>query len=365
MSWSESFPILDSDLVEEFEDLATPEERAELEFMYACKEVINPQPDKRHIASFSLFWKPTNAKSDPYPTPTRELLKDPELAGVKTRFNPWAHYVQPLLEKTRTLLEKNADVTVRVHLASDLEFLADELAEAGCEVWLMKHPSISFGPGGLWRLLPFGEKDKLVTVADTDRFDDLAADLERTRTMDRVDLGAWRVVVAIDGGEEGRSIGYRPFIGSQMGARGGWPMHQLLHAFTWHSMRDTLPKVGQMPGCGVRPILWANWPSHYSDEWFLASTFYPRVAATGVLTFAPATARPLFLAMDIEYCTWSNPNSQLIFFPVQSCCGSKKKPEEIEAARQRLENQTEDDGRIRLVGANGQNVGQASEIQQR
>ena len=352
MSWSESFPILDLNLLEEFEDSATPEERAELDFMYAFKEVINPKPEKLHIASFSLFWKPTSAESAPYPAPTRELLKDPESAGIKTRFNPWSHYVQPLLEKTASLLKKYPNVTVRVHLAADLEFLANELAEAGCEVWLMKPSSINFGPGGLWRLLPFSEKGKLVTVADTDRFDELPNDLERSRAMARAGLGAWRVVVAIDGGPEGRSIGYRPLIGSQMGAMGGWPMHQLLHAFTWHCMRDTLPKVGHLPGCGVRPIPWANWPNHYADEWFLASTFYPRVAAAGVLTFAPSTAKPLFLAMDVEYCTWSNSNSQLIFFPVHSCCAPRSHSDGTEAAEALPKAQLPDDGRIHLSGEN-------------
>ena len=34
-----------------------------------------------------------------------------------------------------------------------------------------------------------------------------------------------------------------------------------------------------------------------------------------------ANLQPDMLTLDVEYCTWANPNSQLVFFPSASCCG--------------------------------------------
>jgi hypothetical protein len=187
----------------------------------------------------------------------------------------------------------------------------------------MKHPSIRFAPGGLWRLLPFSEDGKLVTMADTDRMDDIPADIERTRAMQKAGLGVWRVPVPIPEAADG-SVHYRPFIGSQIGLVGGWPMQQLLQAFTWHTLRGTVPQTMEFPGCGERPVNWGVWPNHYFDEWFMAVALYPRFAGAGMLTFTPSSIRStLLLMLDIEYTTWANPNSQLVFFPGASCCAPK------------------------------------------
>ena len=322
MSWTETFPVMDADLVDEFEELATREERAELEEWYAVEKVFNRQDEKRHIVSFSLFWKPMQAADPDFPEPTEDRLKRAKELGLPTRFNPWDHYVQPLLTGAPVLREKFPDVVVRVHVASDLEFLIPRLVEAGCEVWWMRHPSLRFAPGGLWRLLPFGEEGRLATMADTDRMADLPADIARTIAMERAGLGAWRVAVPVDTAEDG-GMHYRPFIGSQMGVKGGWPMQQLLQAFTWHMRRGTIATMADLPGCGLRPIPWASWPNHYFDEWFLAVAFYPRAAGAGLLTFAPSGSKSDMLTLDVEYCTWANPNSQLVFFRSASCCGPK------------------------------------------
>ena len=159
MSWSESHPIFTEEMVEEYEASATPEEKAEMEGLYDVEEIFNAQ-DKPHIVSISLFWKNVRQTDPDLPEPTRERMQNARELGLAKRFDPWPHYVQPLLDGTPRLAVSHPEVVVRIYLAKDLEFLISELVEAGCEVRWMKHPSIRFAPGGLWRLLPFEDKGK-------------------------------------------------------------------------------------------------------------------------------------------------------------------------------------------------------------
>lgn len=320
MSWTEVYPVMDEDMVDEFETAATPEERTELEEWYGVREVFNAQPDKKHLLAFSLFWKPSAASKKVYPTPTREILMNAGELGLDLRFEPWPHYIQPILDEVPKILEQFDDVAVRVYLAADLDFLVEDMVEAGCEVFLMRHPSIAHAPGVAWRVLAFAEKDRLVTMVDADRLKEVAADIERTRAMERTGLGTWRVPVMIDQDPEGKVV-YKPFIGCQIGAKGGWPMERLLHAFTWHMMKGSIPTTVEIPGCGPRPINHGYWPDFGFEEWFLGVVMYPRMAGGGMLTFVPANASSTLLTLDVEYVTWSNPESQLVYFPVETCCG--------------------------------------------
>ena len=138
--------------------------------------------------------------------------------------------------------------------------------------------------------------------------------------MKEVGLGVWRVPFPLAEAPDG-SVHYRPFVGSQLGLVGGWPMQQLLQAFTWHSLRGTIPRTMDFPGCGERPVNWGVWPNHYFDEWFLAVALYPRFASAGMVTFAPSNLRcTVMLLLDIEYAMWANPNSQMVFVPHENCC---------------------------------------------
>lgn len=322
MSWTESFPVMDDEMVDEFVQLATSDEKSQLEEWYAVEQIVNAQ-DKGHVLAMSLFWKPSISSEIAYPVPTREILKDPSALGLELRFEPWPHYVQPILEQTPKILHKFPDVSVRVYLANDLDFLIEDLVEAGCEVFLMRHSSIAHSPGVVWRVLALEEKGRLVTIIDSDRIGEAAADIGRTQSMNESGLGTWRVPLLIDFSNEGK-VGYKPFIGCQIGSRGGWPMKLLLHAFTWHSRRGTIPYEVEVPGCGIRPISEGRWPEFGFEEWFLGVAMYPRMAAEGFLTFIPGSGRSALLPLDVEYATWANPNSQLVYFPVDSCCGSSK-----------------------------------------
>lgn len=318
MSWTEAFPVMGQDMVDEFLELATPEEKAELEEWYGVREVFNAQ-DKRHLVSFSLFWKPSSASKKVYPVPTREILMKAGELGLDLRFEPWPHYVQPALDAIPGLLEEHDDVAVRVYLAADLDFLVEDFVAVGCEVYLMRHPSVAHAPGVAWRVLAFSERDRLVTMIDSDHMANVAGDITRTRAMDQVGLKCWRVPVAADLDGDGKIV-YKPFIGRQIGAEGGWPMELLLHAFTWHSRRGSLPPVVDLPGCGPRPINLGYWPDFGFEEWFLAVVMYPRLAAAGMLTFVPSGASSDLLLLDIEYSAWANPNSQMVILNAAGCC---------------------------------------------
>lgn len=320
MSWTECFPVMDESMVEEFEELATAEERAQLEEWYGVKEVINRQ-DKRHVLAMSLFWKPSAASKRVYPKPTRRVLKNAGELGLDLRFEPWPHYIQPILDEAPKLLSTHDDVAVRIYLAADLAFLVRDLVSAGCEVFLMRHPSVAHAPGIAWRVLAFGDRDRLVTMVDSDRLREASFDLDRTRAMERTGLAAWRVPVCCDWDGRGQ-VPYKAMVGAQVGAKGGWEMARLLHAFTWHMIRGTIPLAVEVPGCGMYPINNGAWPDYGFEEWFLTVVMYPRMAGAGILTFVPASAHSALLTLDVEYATWSNAESQLVYFPVARCCAS-------------------------------------------
>lgn len=313
MSWTDVYPVFTYEMVDEYDELATAAEKEELEEWYGVEEVFNLQ-DKGHIASVSLFWKNVKACDPELPEPTRDRMKRARELGLALRFNPWEHYVEPLLREVPALRKRFPDVVFRVHLAKDLEFLIPDLVEAGWEVRLMKSSSIRLAPGALWRYLPLEEEGKLVTVIDADRIGYAPADIARTEAMGQSELGVWRVPQTTDFSPSGE-IRYTPFFGQGFGSRGGCPVKLLLQAFTWYCRSGKMNSMIQFPGAGPVPAAQPDWPDYGFDEWFLAVAMYPRVAASGVLTLVPAAERSLLLTLDIEYVTWANPNSQLVYFP--------------------------------------------------
>ena len=321
MSWTDIYPVFTEEQLADFHAAATPSERTELDEWYGVDRIFNPQPEKTEIISVSLFWKNVRAGDPELPTPTLDLLKNAVELGHAKRFNPWDHYILPLLEQTPDILLKNPKVTLRVHLARDLEFLADDLVQVGCEVYLMKSSSINFAPGGLWRFLPFSEEGKTVTVTDTDRLNEIESDLLRTRTMVQAGLAAWRVPVPVDLTDDFR-VCYLPFMGCQFGVQGGLlDARNLLEAFTWHALHEKLDPHVFFPNCGPLPIQSHAWPSYGFDEFFMNVAAYPRLAQGGMHTYVPGTASSQLMTLDIEYCTWGNSGSEVVYFPAGSCCG--------------------------------------------
>ena len=158
MSWTTVFPVLTDEMVGQFETEATEAERAELDGWFSVARVINPQPLTRHIVSTSLFWKNPRKDDPDLPSLDRKALKHAKRRGLVRRFDPWPHYVEPLLAGARQILESRSDVVFRVYLAADLDFLVKDLVKAGCEVRLMKSSSVRHNPGAMWRFLALEEK---------------------------------------------------------------------------------------------------------------------------------------------------------------------------------------------------------------
>ena len=323
MSWTDVFPLFTEEMVDEFHEQATSADKDLLEEWYGIDRIINPLPHLQEVVSLSLFWKNVHEGDPELPTPTRERLQNAVDLGLSDRFNPWEHYVKPLLNLTPSLREKFPNTSIRVHLAQDLEFLVEELVAAGCEVYLMKSSSINFAPGGLWRFLPFEEEGKTVVVANISRLNELESDLARTRTMDQAGVGAWRIPIPQDLNNQ-YQVSYLPFRGCQFGTKGGLlNARELLDAFTWHACEDKLDPNVIYPDCGPLPLRGNRWPSYGFDEYFLSVVAYPRLAQNGILTFIPSGSSSMLLSLDVEYCTWANSASELVFCPTGKCCGGE------------------------------------------
>jgi hypothetical protein len=152
VSWTDIFPVLDETMMSAYRSGVTDGEREEFEGWFGVQDehrTSNAQlrtpkekTGTRHIVSVSLFWKHVNGGDPALPTPTRELLIDARRLGLVKRFSPWESYIEPLYLHSAEMMRRHPDVTFRIYLAADLEFLAAELAELGWEVCLMKSSSM-------------------------------------------------------------------------------------------------------------------------------------------------------------------------------------------------------------------------------
>jgi predicted GH43/DUF377 family glycosyl hydrolase len=318
MSWTDVFPVLDDDLVSAYESDATPGEKAEADAWFAVDRIVNRSKAK-HLVAFSLFWK--NARSDEPDLPPldRETLLQAQEKGIVSRFAPWEHYVQPLLNGARRMQEKRPDVVFRIYLAADLHFLTEDFTALGCEVVLMKSSSLRHNPGAMWRFLALEERGKLITISDSDRAPLVEADIQRTELMAKIGLGFWRVPVWGEVNDKGM-MGYRPVLACQFGSNKPLPSAQLMKALIWHTRKGSISTQCKPPGCGEQTIYGTQWPDYGFDEWFLQAAVYPRAARRGVLSFIPASARSRLLPIDVEYCTWANPRSEVQYFGSDGKC---------------------------------------------
>ncbi len=351
MSWTDIFPVLDDEMVaaykagvsddetEEFEGwfgvsrqvssvkCSVSSEDEEMAGSLACSgaeecpagcgarhagSVRSPQLP-RHVVAATLFWKHVNGEDPDLPRPTREMLVDAKRMGLVKRFAPWGSYIEPMLLHTRAAVARHPEVTFRLYLAADLDFLIPELTDLGWEIALMKSPSLRYCPGGFWRFLALEEPDTLVTMIDTDRMNEVSDEIQRTAAMAELGLGLWRVPGYYNS-DLTKQVRYRPILGGHFGACGGIPVRELIEAFIWHWRHGSLPQTANIPGLGERPIQFAEWPNYGFDEWFQLAAMYPRLVPGGTLTFIPSDARSLLLPIDVEYATWANPRSECVYF---------------------------------------------------
>jgi hypothetical protein len=322
VSWSSIFPVLSEEMVDNYERDATPADRAQYEEWFGVRRIYKGRRVTRmirgpkHIVSATLFWKNVMGADPDLPKPSRERLVMAKRLGLVNRFSPWESYTEPLLRWTPQAMERHPGVTFRLYLAGDLEFLVSDLTTLGWEVHLMKHSSLRYCPGGFWRFLALEERNAILTVIDTDRMSVVDGEIARTALMHERGLGLWRVPgywgadndIGVD------RVRYRPILGGHFGARGGVPIRQLMEAVIWHTEHGTMPQLANLPKRDPLPINRVNWPDYGFDEWFQLAALYPRLVQRGTLTFVPTEARSFLLPIDIEYVTWANRRSEIVYF---------------------------------------------------
>lgn len=331
MSWTDVFPVLSDEQVADYELKVLPQEAALLEELCGVARTYNPQTGK-HLVSTCLFWKYCANNQGEMPKVTRKLMKTAAKKGLISRYAPWDHYVVPLLEGATLLNKERPEVVFPVYLAADLKFLVPDLVAVGCEVKLMKSSSIRHNPGAMWRFLAFEEKDRWVTVTDSDLARDIVSSVERTETIMAAGLGLWRVPYIFTSIDADHHLGhYRPITASQIGAVGGvLAMDKLMKAFLWHTLRGTMPNECLMRTAKgkTKPlaIFGTDWPTYGFDEWFLIAVVYPRLAFEGVLTFFSINTKVVthWFALDIEYVTWANAKSEILFYDESHLIAPKK-----------------------------------------
>jgi hypothetical protein len=317
MSWTEIFPIFDNDMLERYQKEASEREKTAMGELFTVDSIHN-EKKVGHVVATSLFWKPASPGEDDYPPPSKDVMENPGKHGLSSRFkNPWEHYVEPVFEATRHLATIRPDLVYRVYLANDLSFLIPELVEVGCEVYLMKSSSLLHNPGAMWRFLAM-EEEGLVTMSDSDRAGEMLHDIERTELVAEGGLNVWRrpyrwgTTECKDLGSPG---GYHPYDAATMGSAKPMPMRLLCEAFIWCCQKGILKNECRIGDRRV-PIPGSRWPEFGFDEWFLNAAFHPRAAFEGVMTFVNWRATDLnqWFALDIEYCTWANPKSEIMFW---------------------------------------------------
>lgn len=308
---------MDENMVEAYQRKASPDEKRAMALNFAVEEIHN-RKRADHVVATSLFWKPASKGESEYPSPTREIMKDPEKLGLSSRFkSPWSHYVEPVFEAVRHLSKIRPVIAYRVYLANDLSFLIPELVKADCEVYLMKSSSLYHNPGAMWRFLAM-EDEGLVTMSDSDRAKEMIHDIERTELVAEGGLCYWRSPyfwVTTECKDLGMPGGYHTTSAGLMGSAKPLPMRLLCEAFVWCCEKGMIPDYCQIGDRRV-PILGSKWPSFGFDEFFLNTAVHPRAAFEGVLTFAnwKNTQLNQWFALDIEYCTWANPKSEIMFW---------------------------------------------------
>lgn len=311
LGWSKYFPALTDAHVEEYMSSVSSSEKQEFDSWLEVERIYNAQRGKR-ILSVSLFWKNVDHWTPDLPTPSLELLQNARQLGLVTRFEPWTHYVLPVIQGAQKLKQAYPDVDVRVYLAKDLEFLVP-LLEPFCEVRLMKHSSIRHNPGAFWRFLALEDEAESVTIIDADMMggDYVQGVLKRTSEMLKSDTATWRVPNTHEVDAEDLFV-YRPITACGFGTRCKLPIRTLIEAFIWHYRRGLFPKMVEHPERGPLLHFQHPWPGYGPDEWFLATAIYPRLLPYGLTTYSPQKKAPFLFPLDTSLVASMNPKSRIV-----------------------------------------------------
>jgi hypothetical protein len=306
MPWSDVFPILDDEMVEETAAQWTEADEALFQEEFGIEYVTGRRASPcRSVLSVSLFGKPHETEN---PANRNAIQTDAALAGPASHRQSWDRCSRLLLDHAPRLIKTRPDITLRIYLAKNLESLVPKLA-AFAEIVVMHGSSERSAPGMLWRLLALGEGGCSVTILDADLISTASGKIRVTDLLSRMEVCAWRVPVPIDLGP-GEFFSYRTIAGCYWGTKVQVPIEKLLKAFRWWQRRGGLQTWSPYPATGrEHPIAGALWPNYGTDEYFSNIALYPRLARSGFLTIAGIKRASYVFPLDIEYVSWANANS--------------------------------------------------------
>lgn len=302
MHWNDIYPTMPDEMVQAYEDKATPSEKARMEEWFGVERILNPTPSD-HVVSVSLFWKNVNVDSPILPVPTEDLMRNAVSKGLVTRYPPWEHYVEPLLKGAVRLKHDMPDAVVRVYLAKDMEWMADRLVALHCEVHIMKSSSIWHSPGAMWRLLAMEDAPATVTFFDADYMENPMYVIGKAmECFDTSEDETWRSASCYSEDLDcGPYIIYRPMTAGMISTIRRLPIRRLMEAFIWHSLHGNFTGYTDFPGVGRVRHFGCRWPNYGFDEWFLAVVIYPRLAVFGMSPPAHLETNGHCRRLDTEY----------------------------------------------------------------
>lgn len=311
MPWTDFFPILTDEHVDHFRNTASTEEQKWLEKAFEGLGVPLRNSQK-HLICLSL---------SPDPTPPVCCFSVPEIESASGAFE---RIFIRLRNTTLRFASELPEARLRIYLDPRWSDWADELLELGCEVIVMAQSSSGPNPASLWRFLALEEDvpTTFMSLADLEQADDL---IQRTEALKATGFKMWRTPMD-------RRMNYRPIHPDRFGCVRGMPVRDLLCAFVWY-----VQQAAQIPADGgsieegeaLLPLhakhseRQADWNRPDLAEFFLMSAIYPRAAFDGMLSLIEVDDQhSRWQLLDIEYATWANPDSEVVFVrpfhPIQS-----------------------------------------------
>lgn len=301
MSWTDYFPVLTLEQVLHYEASASADERCALENLFAGRSLASKHMGN-HLICLTL--------SPGLPPPSGFLPENWDNPGKSTP----AQVLIILQSLARRLASERPEVGLRIYLDPAWSESANELLEMGCEVVLMAQPSGGPNPAGLWRFLALEEERtatflSLVDLGQADVF------IERSAALRSTGMKMWRSPLD-------RRLNYRPIDPDRFGSIEARPLRDLLYAFTWYAKqaKEAQKSPSLEREATVRPLRAkadeqeADWADPDLAGFFLMSAIYPRAASDGMLSLIEADHQhSSWHLLDIEYATWSNANSELLF----------------------------------------------------
>ena len=314
MSWTEYFPVVDDDLVDGVHEVALSSDLREIEAQFRPLEEAGR---KRASSLLSMVIDSVHCFAIGG--------KDGASLATNGHLAYPADFAVELILKVRTITalldQRGQGEVLRIYLGANLGEFTQDLALAGAEVFLMPEAPSRTGYLRLCKFLALNEGCP-VTFGDFRKIELLEGDLERTRVMAMSQLGIWRIP-RIEAEDDDLRMTYRPISDGRLGTVAYPGITELLVAFVWLLLKGELPRQVSMPGCGMRMLTWGQWGGGDIDDLFGAVMLFPRMAAEGVLTFVGAGTKSLWLPIDVEYVTWANAKSQLVFYNDEGCCGDE------------------------------------------